>query len=144
MKKLKIIQQEKPSLGTLFLRKSSRSRVIETGVFIFLIFVIYQYTGYNTAFKLIAIGTALLTISLSPVIYKLINKPEYILTETELIIKTGHKEEKIPLIFIENSYDLRYFYYIKGKKFVIATSNNFLEALDQQLLLIKKHQKKKV
>ena len=138
---LKLLQQEKPSYGTLFFRKSSRIRFFETLLFVGLIFLMYANYGYTSVFKIAAVLSAIVSISISPLIYKLIYQPEYTLTETELRIKTLKKEEVIPLISMEKSYDLRYFYYIKEEKRIIAVSSTFLEQLDQQLLLIKKANK---
>ncbi len=140
---MNIIQQEMPTYGTLFFRKSSKVRLFETLLFVILVFFMYASYGYTTFFKLAAVISAIISVSISPLIYKLLYQPEYLLTETELIIKTFKKEERIPLVLMEKTYDLRYFYYIKGEKRIVAVSNSFLEQLDHQLLLIKKANKKK-
>lgn len=134
-----IIRQENPGYLTLLLRKSFRIRIAETVIFIILIIILgVNYNYQETNFKILAVISAFLTIGLSPVIYKIIVKPKFILTNTELVIQKFSKQIKIPLVKIQHLYDLKYFYSIEGKKTPLAVSDAFLETLDEQLAIVKK------
>ena len=139
MIELDIIRQENPGYLTLLLRKSFRIRIAETVIFIILIIILgVNYNYQETNFKILAVISAFLTIGLSPVIYKIIVKPKFILTNTELVIQKFSKQIKIPLVKIQHLYDLKYFYSIEGKKTPLAVSDAFLETLDEQLAIVKK------
>lgn len=136
---MNIIMQEKPAYFTLMIRKSSKVKIIETVAFILLILMLSYTLGYNHPyFEITVILSAVVAIGFSPIIYKLIVNPEYTLTETELIISKSAQETRIALIKVKNSYDLKFFYLLDDKKTVLTVSNEFLEALDKQLYLLKR------
>ncbi len=136
---MSIIRQEIPSYLTLLQRKSSKVKYMETFVFIILLITVYQFLGYeHTFFKISAIFSALVTLIISPIVYKILIKPIYRLTETELVIQKANKETRIPIIKIKPAYDLRYFYDINDKKILLSVSNQFLEDLNKQIEIVNK------
>lgn len=136
---MKIIKQEKPAYFTLMMRKSSKVKILETVAFVILIMLLSAKLGFeHPYFKLAAITGAVLALGLSPLIYRVVVKPEYTLTETELIIKKFSQETRIPLTKVKNSYDLKFFYLLDGKKTPLSVSNEFLEELDNQIELLKR------
>lgn len=139
VKEMKIIKQEKPAYFTLMMRKSSKVKILETIAFIVLIMLLSVKLGFeHPYFKFAAIAGAVLALGLSPLIYRIVVKPEYTLTETELIINKFSQETRFPLTKVKNSYDLKFFYLLDGKKTPLTVSNDFLEELDNQIVLLKR------
>ena len=139
---MNIIYQEKPSLATVFFRKPSIVRKLETILFINGLLLAYFFIGYNKPiFKVVIVATAFLILGLSPLLYKFIVRPEYILTNTQLIIYKLNKKVEIPLIKVDQSLDLKFFYLIDGKKTILTVSNKFIDKLEEQLALIRKNLK---
>lgn len=136
---MEIIKQEKPAYLTLMMRKSSKVKILETIAFIVLIMLLSVKLGFeHPYFKFAAIASAVLALGLSPLIYRFVVKPEYTLTETELIINKFSQETRFPLTKVKNSYDLKFFYLLDGKKTPLTVSNDFLEELDNQIELLKR------
>jgi len=134
-----IVYQEVPSYKTLLLRRSSRAKIMETVIFLLFIIILGSTYGYHHPFfKILAIGSAIITIALSPLFYKLIVNPKYVLTKTGIIITKFNKENLITFNNITPSYDLRYFFFINGKKTALSVSDQFLEALKHQLEYFKR------
>ncbi|OEG00250.1 hypothetical protein BHF71_05535 [Vulcanibacillus modesticaldus] len=134
-----IIKQEVPSYLTVLLRKSGIVKTVETIVFLFVLLILWFELGYdNPNFKIGALISATLTLGLSPIVYKLIVKPKYSLTETHLVINKLNEELLIPIAKIKRSYDMRFFYIIDGKKTALTVSDDFIRELDLQIEKIKK------
>lgn len=133
------IRQEKPSYLTLLFRKSTKVKIIETMVFIVLLLILVIVLGYShPLFKIGAVLTAVITLGVSPIIYKIVVKPVYTLTEQDLIIQKANKATKVPIKQIKPASDLRFFYMINGKKMSLTVSDAFLDALNTQIEIIQK------
>lgn len=132
-----VIRQESPGYGTLLLRKSGKVKMGETLIFIVILILLYAFLGYNHPyFKLGAVLIAIASLGLSPILYKGLVKPIYTLTETELVIQKRNKEERIPIVNIKPSYDLRFIFVINGEKRVLSVSDAFLEELNKRIELL--------
>lgn len=140
---MKTILEEIPGYFTLLIRKSFKVRAIETIVFLFLIVVLRYRFGVNVAlFKIGAVISFLLTLGFSPVFYRIFVNPKYTLTETELIVKKFSKEYRVPLIKVDTTHDLKYFFYVNDKKTPLSVSDDFIDRLVLQLAKVKKKSKK--
>lgn len=138
-KNLNIIREEKPKYSTILLRKPKKVKVIETIVFLSLIVILSQtITGAHPYFKAASILSAVVTLGLTPIIYSLLVKPKYILTDTTLIIQKNNKEQRIPIASIESLYEVRYFFLIDNKKTPLTVSNEFIDALEDQIEELKR------
>lgn len=136
---MNIIRQEKPSYTTLLFRKSSKVKLIETGAFLLLVTVLaYALTFSHPYIEAAVIAVAVLTLGLSPLIYKVIVQPEYILTNTELVIKKMGKETRYPLTKVKDAHDLRFFFLLDGQKTNLTVSDDFLAKLNHQLEIVNK------
>lgn len=128
------IREEIPSYLTVLMRKSSITKIVESVAFILLVFGLYLNFGYNNStFKISVILGAILTLGLSPVIYKTIVKPKYTLTNSHLIIEKLDSKKEVPIAKIKHSYDLRMFYILDGKKTALTVSDDFLEDLNKEI-----------
>ncbi len=142
---MKVIRDEYADYKTIFFRKSMRYKLIETLVFFILLIILINLVDTSTTeFKLGAIAIAALTLGLSPLLYKLVAKPRHILTDKELTIEKFGKKRTVPLTAVEETYDLRFFYKVEGKKMPLMISDDFIEDLDQKLEEIKKVREKKM
>lgn len=140
---MNIIREENPSYFTILLRKSTKVKIIETIIFILLIIILSLFYNFSDSkFKIGAILLGVLVLFLSPVIYKIMIRPKYILTSTHLIIEKINNKREIPIVNIEQTYDLRFFYFINGKKTPLMISDNFIEDLNVQLDQLKRSKKK--
>lgn len=142
LKSNEVIIKEVSSYKTLLFRKGMAYRILETVIFILGIIIAFYMIGENNLqFKLSAVAIAALVVGGSPFVYQALLHPTYTLTKTELWISVGQKEQMVPLANISPSYDLRYMYYLNGKKKPLMVSDQFLEVLNQELWRIR-HLKK--
>ncbi len=140
---MNIIREESPSLFTIFLRKSMKVKIIETIIFIILIFILsLMYNLSDNMFKMGAVIGGILVLSISPIIYKAVIKPKYILTDIYLIIEKAGNKREIPIVNIEQTYDLKFFFIIDGKKTPLMISNNFIEDLNKKIEQMRRNKKK--
>jgi hypothetical protein len=142
---MEVIRDEYATYKTIFFRKSTRFKVVETLVFIILLVVLIGLVDTSsTEFKVGALGLGALTLGLSPLLYMLVVRPRHILTSNELIIERFGKQRAVALTSVEETYDLRFFYKIEGKKMPLMISDGFINDLDQKIEEIKKTQQKKM
>lgn len=140
----KVIISETPSIRNLIFRKSKSARTMEVIAFFVGLFILLGIEGgYTTRFKILVFVLAFLIIVVRPFIYRSIVKPEYTLTEKELIIKKQGKQEIFPLGIIEKEFDLPFVYRIGDKKQELMISDDFITALNEQLEKIKRLRKQK-
>lgn len=132
------IIEEIPSYSTLLKRKSLKVKTIETVAFMILLGILYVIFGNNTIFKVGAFVSAIITLGLSPLIYKITVKPKYVLTKTNIIIRKLNNQIEIPIVKIDQTEDLKYFYLINDKKTALSVSDEFIEKLDKQIELMKR------
>lgn len=142
---MKVIRDEYADYKTIFFRKSLRYKIIETLVFIILLIIMIGLIETSTTeFKVGAIGLAVFILGFSPQLYKLVAKPRHILTDKELIIEKFGRQRVVSLVAVEETYDLRFFYNIDGKKTPLMISDSFIEDLDKKIEEIKKAKEKKM
>ncbi len=142
---MKVIRDEYADYKTIFFRKSMRYKLIETLVFIILLFILITLVDTSTTtFKVGALSLGVATLGLSPLLYKWVAKPRHILTDRELIIEKFGKQRVIPMTAVEETYDLRFFYSIEGKKIPLMISDAFIEDLDEKIEEIAKAKEKKM
>lgn len=140
---MNIIREEYPSYFTIMLRKSTKVKIIETIIFIMLILILsFIYSFSDNIFKIGAIVSGVLVLFMSPIIYKAVVNPKYVLTNTHLIIEKSNTKREIPITNIEQTYDLRFFFIIDGKKTPLMISDNFIEDLNIQIDRLKRNKKK--
>jgi len=131
---METILQEKPRYWTMLFRKSSKVKLLETAVFMIIIVMLSFTLGYaHPYFKVATILSVIITLGLSPLIYKAIVKPMYTLTKTELVINKYGKETRYTLNNVKEAYDLKFFYLLDNKKTPLTVSDNFLILLEEQL-----------
>ena len=138
-----MLREEYPSYFTSLLRKPRGVKIIETVIFViflFLLSIIYDFS--ENMFKIGAITSGILVLSITPVIYKLIVKPRYTLTNTHLIIEKNGRKSEVSFANIEQTYDLRFFFIVDGKKTPLMVSDEFIEDLNKQIDLLKRNKKK--
>ncbi|TCS79585.1 hypothetical protein [Tepidibacillus fermentans] len=133
-----ILFEERPSYLTLLTRKSSLHKTIETIIFIVFVVVLAFVYGFTSSFfKVGVLISAGVVLFLSPVAYSWIVRPQYILTETELIIKKMNQKTSVPYARIEDAYDLRFIFKINGEKEVLSVSDAFIDELNERLYQFK-------
>ena len=140
---MKVIRDEYADYKTIFFRKSVRYKVIETLVFIVLVLILLGFVEPSTTeFKVGAISAGVLTLGLSPLLFKLIVRPRHILTDNELILERYGKRRVVALGAVEETNDLRFFYKIEGKKMPLMISDDFIADLDSKLDQLKREKKR--
>ncbi len=140
---MSVILEESSSLSTIFFRKSMKIKIIETIIFIILIIILsLVYNSSDSIFKIGAIGGGIIILIASPIIYKMKVKPKYTLTDTYLIIEKSEIKKEIPIADIEQTYDLKFFYLIEGKKTPLMISNDFIDELNKKIDQLKRGKKK--
>lgn len=140
--RLNILRDEYPSYFTILLRKSRKVKIFETIIFVVFIFtfsLIYNFT--DNMFKIGAIVGGILVLSFTPIIFKLVVKPRYTLTDTHLIIEKLGSKKEVSLTNIEQTYDLRFFFILDGKKTPLMVSDIFIEELNTQIEQLKRNKK---
>lgn len=129
-----IVREEVPRYITVILRKSTKVKLLESFGFIILVILISLFIDNTSGmFKILIISSGALILLSTPLVYKPIVKPKYILTKTKLIIEKSGKKEEFSLLNVEQSNDLRFMYNIDGKKVPLMITENFIEELNQQI-----------
>ncbi len=139
-----VLFQAEATYKDLLLRKSLRLRVGETVVFIAGMLLVSPWfpTG-SGAFKLFAVAMAIAVVGLAPFVYKAVLRPRYTLTTTHLIVSIGNKETAYPLHQVEQGIEGRNVYVLNGKREALMVSREFLERLNERLLLFHKKNKRR-
>lgn len=140
---MSVILEESSSISTIFFRKSMKIKIIETLIFILLVIVLsVMFNSSDSIFKIGVIAGGIFILTFSPIIYKMIIKPKYILTDTHLIIEKAGIKKEIPITDVDQTYDLKFFYLIEGKKTPLMISNVFIEELNKKIDQLKRNKKK--
>ncbi|WP_232699913.1 hypothetical protein [Brevibacillus daliensis] len=140
-----VIVSDKATYSDLFLRKNPRMRILETIVFIVAIILLsLLFEDRNSAlFKVVAVGSAVVLLGLTPIIYKAVLNPHYTLTKTHLIITIRGVETAFHLTQVEPILEGRHLYRLNGKRASLMINRKFLTELNQQIQLIQKKNKRR-
>jgi hypothetical protein len=138
MGKQPICEEQTPYLVLLY-RKNRTMKMLETGLFVtglalLTLWFPFRSRGYLAGAALWAIVTLLL----SPALYRVFARPHYILFPDRLVIRSAGKEESVPLTQIGHESDLPYLYVVRGKRTAILAGDRFLEQLNLHLEGIKR------
>lgn len=136
---MKVIRDEKPGYFTVLTRKTLLFKLVES--IVFLIFIMLLMVGYgydHPQFKLLAVLGGIATLIITPLFYRLVINPRYVLTDVHLEIKKRGQKRTIPLTKVSRGYDMRYIYLMDGKKTVLTVSDSFIHDLNSQLELLKR------
>lgn len=138
-----ILFQAESTYSDLLMRKSLKLRILETCLFLFgMLFASNFMDTKSGTFKVVAIAIAIAVVALAPFAYKMVLRPRYTLTKTQLIISISGKETAYPLDQVEPLYHGRHFYKINGKRESLMVSRQFLAHLEERVALFQKKTKR--
>ncbi|MGD8192632.1 hypothetical protein ACQCN2_21905 [Brevibacillus ginsengisoli] len=139
-----ILFQSESGYSDLLMRKSLKLRILETCLFLFgMLFASNFIDAKSGTFKVIAISIAIAVVGLAPFFYKMVLRPRYTLTKTQLIVSISGKETAYSLDQVEPLIQGRHFYKLNGKRESLMVSREFLSHLEERLALFQKKSKRR-
>ncbi|SFJ73586.1 hypothetical protein [Thermoflavimicrobium dichotomicum] len=133
------IREECSSYQVLLTRKTRMMRIMDNLVVLLGLLVLLPFFEWrSTPFILAFLFFVLLVFIISPLIYLYIFHPRYTLYSDRLVVRIGKKVDTILLTEIEQEYDLRYYFRIRGKRTPLLVSDSFIDELNYQLEVIKR------
>lgn len=138
------IKEETVSYKLLLYRKSNGQRWSEMIVFLLGFFSMVPFIELrSTPFIITILLWGVLVMGVTPVVYRLIYRPHYTLTDESLVIQKRGKSSSYHLSQVQPGYNYPNLYIVNGKKIPLLVSEEFIADLETQRELVKRGLKRR-
>jgi hypothetical protein len=132
--KNQVIMREKSTFRTVLFRHGKGIRWVEPLLFMISFAILREFLDPGTTlFKIIILLIAIMIIFIPPIIFLIINRPQYVLSREHLTITMKGKEEVIPLSQLKFANSLKYIFVVGNRRISLMVSDDFLAKVRKML-----------